>query len=177
MIKYVAFLRGINVGGNVLIKMEDLKKVFSSLKFKNVQTMLASGKVIFEATGKKLDITKKIEEILREKYKREIGVIVRSIEELERLVNVNPFKNIRITEQTRLYVTFLSEKSGTKLKIPYESPENDFKILSANDSELCSVITISQQKNSTDFMKILEKEFGKKITTRNWNTVQKIIKK
>ena len=49
MINYVAFLRGINVGGKKLIKMEDLSRVFVSLGFKNVRTFIQSGNVIFDA--------------------------------------------------------------------------------------------------------------------------------
>src|SRR5260221_10646488 len=50
--KYIAFLRGINVGGNNLIKMSDLKKQFEDLGFTNVQTVIASGNVIFETDKK-----------------------------------------------------------------------------------------------------------------------------
>src|SRR5258708_5109578 len=50
MTKFAAFLRGINVGGNKLIKMDDLKKCFAALAFKNVKTILASGNVLFEST-------------------------------------------------------------------------------------------------------------------------------
>jgi len=53
MIKYFAFLRAINVGGKNLIKMEDLKKIFESLGFKNVRTYIQSGNVIFESSEKK----------------------------------------------------------------------------------------------------------------------------
>ena len=51
--KYAAFLRGINVGGNNIIKMEELKKVFESMGFLNVKTILASGNVLFRVEGSK----------------------------------------------------------------------------------------------------------------------------
>ena len=86
----------------------------------------------------------------------------------------HPFKKIKTTPQTRLYITFLSDKTSSKLKIPYESPEKDFSILSVTKNEVISVLTLSANRSTTDVMKILEKEFGKKITTRNWNTVVKI---
>jgi uncharacterized protein (DUF1697 family) len=50
MIKYVAFLRGINVGGKRLIKMEDLRRVVESIGLKNVRTFIASGNVLFETS-------------------------------------------------------------------------------------------------------------------------------
>ena len=53
LIKYAAFLRGINVGGHTIIKMGELRKVFESLGFWNVKTVLASGNVLFEAPERK----------------------------------------------------------------------------------------------------------------------------
>ena len=52
---YVAFLRGINVGGNMPVNMDDLKKLFEARKFKNVRTVIGSGNVLFETTGTDVD--------------------------------------------------------------------------------------------------------------------------
>jgi len=174
LVKYVAFLRGINVGGHKLIKMAELKKAFESLGFEKVETLLASGNVLFDApkTGT-TTLTDRVEEGLKRAFGYQIGVLVRTIEEIQKLGMAKPFKKIKVTPQTRLYVTFLSEKPKSKLKIPYESPEGGFKILRVSDGEVCSVVTLSPGKKTTDLMKVLEKEFGKKITTRNWNTVIK----
>lgn len=163
------------MGGHKLIKMTDLKKAFESLGFQKVETLLASGNVVFDApkvgTG---TLTKKIEEGLKKELGQEIGVLVRTIEEIKSLIKVNPLKKIKVKPLTRLYVTFLSEKPKGKLKMPLESPEKDYRIVRVSPSEVCSVITLSPGKNTTDLMKVLEKEYGKKITTRNWNTVRKI---
>ena len=162
MAKYVAFLRGINVGGNKIIKMEDLKKVFQSMEFQNVQTLLASGNVIFETSEKDSGkLTRWIGEATKKAFGHDISVIVRSIDEIKKLIESNPFKEIKVTPQTRLYVTFLGENKKSKLKIPYQTPEKDFKILSLSDSEVCSVVVLSPNKKSVDLMKIIEKEFGK----------------
>jgi hypothetical protein len=71
----------------------------------------------------------------------------------------------------------LSEKPTSKLKIPYQSPEKDFCILLVTKGEVCSVLTINPTMKSTEAMNILEKEYGKNVTTRNWNTVEKLSKK
>jgi len=73
-----------------------------------------------------------------------------------------------------LYVTFLSETSDTSLEIPYESPEKDLRILRASNHEICSVLILSQKRGTVDLMSFIEKEFGKNVTTRNWNTVKKL---
>ena len=175
--KYVAFLRGINVGGHKLVRMEKLRSAFTSLGHKEVKTLLASGNVLFEtAAGDAEAHVARIEEKLKAAFGHEIGVQLRSIPELQKLAETNPFKNLKITPQIRFYVTFLREKAKLRLKIPHESPEGDFKILRVSDTEACSVITISPHGQTTDLMAFLEKEFGRKITTRNWNTIARILK-
>ena len=85
MAKYVAFLRGVNVGGNKMVKMEDIKKAFEALKFKNVKTLLASGNVLFEISkADETALCAKIAEKLKSVFGFEVGVLVRSIEELQR---------------------------------------------------------------------------------------------
>jgi len=177
LVPYAAFLRGINVGGHAIIKMEDLKKAFESLGLKNVRTLLASGNVLFEAPKTSVNVlTKKIEEKLAQKFKRPIGTLIRTIEELERLKKSGPFKGVKVTPQTRLYVTFLSEKPSSKLKIPYSSPDGNFRILRASETELSSVATLTPNNRTVELMAIVEKEYGKKVTTRNWNTIAKVLK-
>ncbi len=176
--KYVAFLRGINVGGNVLVKMTDVKKIFESLNFKKVQTVLASGNVLFETDKRTVkDLASEIEETLVKKYERPIGVLVRTVESLQKLSEQRYFKDIEITPSMRCYITFLSEKPQSNLKIPYISPEKDVTILAMTGTELVSVLTLGENRGTVDAMAIIEKEFGKKVTTRNWNTIEKILKK
>lgn len=172
--KYVAFLRGINVGGK-MVKMEALRKAIEELGYEHVKTLLNSGNVVFEAEEKN---EKKLQQVIEEKLEKVFGfhidVLLRTQKNIQALVSADPFKGIAVTPQTRLYVTFLSEKSVHALKIPYESPEKDFRILRVTDTEVVSVLTLSEKRGTTDVMKIPEKEFGKLITTRNWNTVKKI---
>jgi uncharacterized protein (DUF1697 family) len=176
MSKYAAFLRGINVGG-VVVKMDKLKKTLEAIGFTNVKTLLASGNVLFTApAASESALVKKIETKLEAAFGREIGVLVRKIEELQRLAESDPFAGIEVTPQTRLYVTFLSDKNKSSLKIPYTSPDGNFKIIRASDREVCSVATLSPNSRTVDLMSILEKEFGRKVTTRNWNTIEKVLK-
>ncbi len=177
VIAYVAFLRGINVGGNRVIKMTDLKKYFESYGFTNVQTVIASGNVRFDATeSDPAVLAPQIEAKLKKSTDFQIDVILRSLEHLKKAVEAEPFKKIPLKDNVRLYVTFLAEKPPGGLKIPYESPLKDFKILSATPRELFSVGYIRPNLKLIDSMAIIEKEYGKKVTTRNWNTIQKIVK-
>jgi len=111
MTRYAAFLRGINVGGHKPVRMADLEKAFGQLGFRNVKTVLASGNVLFEAPqGSASVLVKKIEEKLRKAFGHDIRVLIRTIEMLQGLAEENPFKGVIVTPETRLYVTFLSEK-------------------------------------------------------------------
>jgi uncharacterized protein (DUF1697 family) len=176
MTEYAAFLRGINVGGHKKISMEALRNAFAACGFKNIKTVLASGNVVFESPSNDFRALKQsIEAKIKKTFAMDVRVILRSLEELQSLADANPFAKIKITPQTRLYVTFLSEKPTSKLKIPYESPERDFKILRATHSEVCSMLTLSPKRGTVDVMDILEKEFGENITTRNWNTVLRVL--
>ncbi|MCI0538001.1 MAG: DUF1697 domain-containing protein [Verrucomicrobiales bacterium] len=176
MDKYVAFLRGINVGGHKPVKMDELRKAFEALGFQKVKTLLASGNVLFDTPkAKPLSLTRSIEAKLEEAFGHKIDVLLRSIGEIKALADSRPFQKIKVTPQTRLYVTFLSEKPKSDLKVPHESADKNFTILRVSNSEVCSVLTLSLKGRTVDLMDVLEKVFGKNVTTRNWNTITKIL--
>ena len=175
--KYAAFLRGINVGGHKPIKMDALAGAFRSLGFQNVKTILVSGNVLFDAPKTSPGVlTQKIEAKLEKAFGYPVGVTLRTVPEIQKLVKSDPFKNIAVTPQTRLYVTFRRDKTTGSLKIPYQSPEKDFQILRVSVGEVCSALTLSPDRQTTQLMNILEKEFGKTVTTRNWNTIVRILR-
>lgn len=173
---YAAFLRGINVGGKT-VKMAMLKAALEELGFTEVKTLLASGNVVFNAPkSSTAALTKKIEVQLENTFGFKIEVILRGITEFEEMVAVNPFKKIKVTPHTRLYVTLYAQPVKSGLKIPYISPGKEFRILSVTEKEVFSVLQLSDKVRTVDAMAIIEKEFGKKgATTRNWNTIQKIV--
>ena len=178
MTTYAAFLRGINVGGHKLVSMNRLRQAFESLGFKNVRTLLASGNVLFNAPLQGHPrLVRKIEAQLEQAFGHEISVILRTLDDLQALADLNPFRRIRVTPQTRLFVTFLSETPRTRLKIPYLSPDKSYRILRLARGALCSVLTVGPQwaKNLRQ-MDILEKEFGKRITTRSWSTLLRLLR-
>jgi len=167
--RYIAFLRGINVGGHAPIKMPVLKDVFEKMGFENVRTLLASGNVIFESEQNDKNIlSKEIESELKKVFRRDIKVMLRSLDDLEKLQSLEPFKDIKLTESIRLYVTFLTEKvQPHTMTIPYTFPQKEFSILHETPLEVFSVIDLSKGKGTTDVMAVLEKAYGSNVTTRN----------
>lgn len=176
MPRYVALLRGINVGGKKKVPMADLKKMLEASGYTNVKTLLNSGNAIFDAeTASRKKLKDEIERAIEKTFGFSAQTIIRSIDEIATLIKTHPFKGINVTPATRLYVTFMADAPVSTLKIPYESPDALYRILSVDDAHICSVLIVSDTKNTTDAMKILEKEYGKNITTRNWNTVEKMV--
>lgn len=174
--QYIALLRGINVSGHKKIKMADLKKLLSTLDFADIKTVLASGNVALTASGDAESIAQAIEAVISSEYGFDVPVIVRHAEAIRALVNSNPFAGIEVTDQTRLYITFLGpEAKSGGLDLPYESPDLEYRILRATDGEVFSVLVLSKKGGSTKAMDILGKTYGKDITTRNWNTVKKLM--
>lgn len=175
--RYIALFRGINVGGNKKVPMADLKKLLEKAGYTNVKTLLASGNVLFDSPEKKLPaLTQDIEALLEKKFGFTVPTIIRTLDEVRTLIATDPFKGIKVTDATRLYVTFRGAQTKRhSIKIPYKDPEADFHILSVTDGEICSYLIVGQDRGTVDAMGILEKEFGKNITTRNWNTVLKLL--
>jgi uncharacterized protein (DUF1697 family) len=175
---YVAFLRGINVGGRSLIPMAALKKILEEMGFKDVRTLLASGNVVF--ASEKTDIKGLSAEIgagLKQILKKDVGVLLRRLDDLEKVRSTDPFKGIAMTPGIRLYVTFLADKAVPRaLALPYASPRKEFRILAATRSEVFSVVDLASGKGTPELMAIIEKEFGSNVTTRNWNTVLKVLR-
>jgi uncharacterized protein (DUF1697 family) len=173
---YAAFLRGINVGGISTLKMADLVKAFEGMGFRNVRTVLASGNVIFEAPGEStVALSELITRKLREAFGRDILVIVRSIEDLRELEAQQPFSDVVVTPQTRLIVMFLSEDTIQPVMSDMPAHE-DFRIVCVHNRSICGVIDEEQGTATVQLMGALEKEFGKQVTTRTWNTVLRVIK-
>ena len=176
MIKYVALLRGINVGGSKLIKMAELNRIFVSLGLKNVRTYIQSGNVLFESSrADSVALTRHIEKGLHAGAGFEIPVVLRTIPELEAIVRLNPFKKVAADAAAKLYVTFLVEALKAKPKIPLLSPKKDCEIIHVTPREVFTVTFAMPSGRAGEWMAFIEKEFGKSVTTRNWNTVIKIL--
>src|SRR5687768_6597343 len=110
MTKILSFLRGINVSGKKLIAMEDLRALYGELGFTNVATYIQSGNVIFETEDTDpQEIAFKISAKIEEVYNFTVPVIIRTAEEIQAVLEDNPFLKEMYIEEDRLHVTFLAE--------------------------------------------------------------------
>jgi len=110
----IALLRGINVGGHKIIPMVKLKAIFESAGYKNVVTFIQSGNVLFDSTTSDTEILRtKIEKMLTESLGYDVPTIIRSAQEMKKIVSKNPFADEHVEKKTKYYVMFL-EKKPTK---------------------------------------------------------------
>ncbi len=176
MITYIAFLRAINVGGQKLIKMEVLRRIFESLGLKDVRTYIQSGNIIFASTStNSTGLTRKIEKKLKEVTGHEVTVILRKFSEIEVLVKQNPFRKIKPGSDGVLFVVFLSAMPTTKPKLPLVSKPENLEVLTIKDG---AAFVVSRRKKNGLFgypNNFVEKQLGVSGTTRNWSTVNKIV--
>lgn len=175
MPKYIALLRGINVSGVKIIKMEDLKGYFSDMGFRDVKTYIQSGNVVFEANKQTVTaLTKKITKGLEEALGYHVPVVTISTETMQEIQSADVFTNVLKSVPTaKKYVAFL-ERPLTKDEITYlHSLTNEVDVYYSTGNEI--YITIDETKGKSLYTNmLLEKKLKIYATTRNWNTVCKL---
>jgi uncharacterized protein (DUF1697 family) len=175
MFRFVVFLRGINVGGHVVVK-EKLKEAFNSLCFQKVSTYKQSGNIIFETdTSNPQEIKAKIEDKLRSTLGYEVAVFIRTIPQLKSLIELDAFKN-QEKEGASFLVTFLAtEPANFPLQLPLTIPKSTAQVLSARCTEVFSVTHGGGEGALPN--PFLESKLKMKATTRNMNTVREIVER
>lgn len=173
MTKYIAFLRAINVGGHT-VKMDHLKKLFESLGFSNIETFIASGNVIFEASSKNsLALEKKIADHLEKELGYAVDTFVRTIQEVIEIEKNNPFTPKG--KDDSVYVSFLHEtldKEKTATLMALKNKNNDFSLIGKE------IYWLRLNKDDSIFLKSsLEKLLKVSSTNRNMTTINKLIQK
>lgn len=176
--RYVALLRGINVGKRRATK-EQLAEIFVDLGFGNVRTLIASGNVVFDSNSganpvDEAILTTRIERGLHTGLGFTVDTMIRSMSAIEALLDGKPFQGIEVTKQTRLYITLLATNTDSALTLPSEQLDGALRILSRTEREVFSVLTLSEISRTVDAMAFIEREYGKRATTRNWNTIHKL---
>ncbi len=175
MLRLVAFLRGINVGGHIVVKAT-LQDAFFSLGFQNVSTYKQSGNVIFETDLADLEeVKEKIEAKLLDTLGYAVSVFVRRIDQLKGILSLDPFKD-QPKEDTSFLVTFLaSAPSNFPLPLPFTIPKSKAQIVAAQGTEVFSVTYGGGEGALPN--PFLESKLKVKATTRNLNILKEIVEK
>lgn len=175
MTKYIALLRGINVGGHT-VRMEALRPLFEELGLRNVRTYIQSGNVFFDTAGQDaLRLTRKIENQLKKALGYEVAVFLRTIPEMEAILAADPFGKLQVTSDMRLCVVFAADPIGGDLQLPLFSPKKDLQILQTRQHE-AYVVWYIQNGRPPSSQGFLDAALGKRTTTRFFHTAAKILK-
>lgn len=152
------------------LKMPELKSCFETEGFSDVRTLLSSGNVVFNARSSSLAaLERRAEKAMQSGLGRSFATIVRSTEYLQELVQSEPFARFSLPPTAKRVVTFLRSPSEPKLTLPIE--QDGASILAFTGSEILAAYVPSPK--GAVFMSLLERTFGKNITTRTLDTVRK----
>jgi uncharacterized protein (DUF1697 family) len=174
MPKFVAFLRGINVGGHNVIKMADLRAAFVSLGYANVETFIQSGNVVFESSIKKnAAFEQTIETQLQQSFDAQIPVVVRTADEVASVAKRNPFPDKPLGDAYNLYVAFAKQKLSSAQQAALQTAQNDFLNFHTGGADIYCLV----KKTAKPFNLNVEKIIGAPVTMRNWQTLGKLVAK
>lgn len=173
MERYVALLRGVNVGGKNKILMTDLASLFQDLECRSITTYIQSGNVIFSADAK---TAAKANHLICGNIKEQFGfqttIVLRSQTEIARIEKANPFVNENLPA-AKLYVMFLAERPSAKhlSQLGHNRSQPDQFTVIGSEIFLCL-------SNDAAVTKLTNAYFDAKLKTvstmRNWRTVQKL---
>jgi uncharacterized protein (DUF1697 family) len=171
----VTFLRGINVGGHAIVKMDALRALFVSLKFRDPQTYVQTGNIVFKTSERSLPaIAVTIQRAIEKKFACRPEVILRTVEELRAVVARNPFAERPEIEPGKLLVSFLAgvpaKDAAESLRLMAISPEE----LHLLNREVYIYFPNGMGKSKLPWSR-LDKVLKTPGTGRNWNSVNAIL--
>ena len=189
--RYVALLRGINVGGKNMIKMETLRATFGNLGFENVKSYINSGNIAFDvqkparskgtsgiggvvSNGELPDakLSAIIHDAIKKDFGLDISVMVRSMDEINEIVKNNPFEG-QFDNYKFLHVFFLESELSNGHKEMIDSIANDNERIEVIGRTLYCLLKISILDSAVG-KGFINRKLKIPATERNWQTVTKI---
>lgn len=171
----MALLRGINVGGNNIIRMVDLKRCFEDMGFTTVVTYIQSGNVVFNAgRGSAKGVAEKIERVLSSTFGYQSKVVVLSADQLERVVSEVPPGFGEDGSQYRYDVLFVRAPMKAQAALEQIPVADDVDQAHAGTHAVYFRRLISRAAES-QLDKLARRPVSQHITVRNWNTTTKLL--
>jgi|SRR5579859_342994 len=154
-------------------KMAALQAAFEAAGFAGVKTVLGSGNVVFEARGSsEAALERQAEAAMHQELGRVFMPIVRPIEQLRKILTSDPYRPFKVSPKAKRIVTFLRGRPNQKITLPVE--RHGARILAMRDGEIFSAYLPTPK--GPVFMTLIDKTFGKDLTTRTWDTLLKVVK-
>jgi len=171
--RYVALLRGINVGRAKPVGMADLKAEIEALGFGDVRTLLRSGNVVFSGKRKDAeDLARTLEHAIEQRFEMKVGVVVRTAAELEAIVEENPIPEAA-SEGSNLHVMFLAQPLPAAERDRIEPAQFEPDVVRIADLEV--YVWYRNGMSGSKTAEQLDRRIRTLVTDRNWNTVGKLL--
>ena len=173
MPRYIALLRGINVGGGNMMKMDDLKAVFAGLGFENVVSYINSGNLAFDTKKvAEAKLVAQIEDGVETKFGKRVDVIVREQKDIERIIKNNPFDG-QYESHKQMHVLFLREPMPKEKEELLQASAFPGEKYDVRDREIYNLLP-NGVAGSLLTKGFFEKKPRVSYTGRNWRTVEKL---
>jgi len=174
---YVVLLRAVNLGGHGKLPMADFRSLLAGLGYRNVETYIQSGNAVFDAPGPPAKVAKAIAAALEKRMGAPAGVLIRTHDELDRVVAANPYKPEAAADGSKVHVAFLSAAPGQGAvseldRIVAQYPQRRDRYHLSGDTLYLHLPDGAAETKFTGRM--LDRATGVVGTARNWNTVLKL---
>ena len=180
MSTHVAWLRAVNVGGKGVVKMTDVREAFESAGCRNVRTFQAAGNVLFDAPGARggalpNSLKTRIHAGMQHLLGGEPGICYRALDEVEAIVAADPFGTLATDRMVKLYVVFMERRPARMPSLPLVFPKEAIEITHVRSTE---AFVVSRRKPNGllyGFPNACVESLGVVATSRNWNTVTRLV--
>lgn len=167
MPRYAAFLRGVSP---MNAKMPDLKRCFEAAGFSDVRTLLSSGNVVFSTRSAGWQtLERRAEKAMQSGLGHSFGTLIRPTAYLRELLESDPFAEFALPPSAKRVITFLRQPAGADIRLPVE--RDGARILKVAATEVFTAYEPTAKGPA--FMGLIERMFGKDVTTRTVDTVRK----
>jgi uncharacterized protein (DUF1697 family) len=173
MPRYVALLRGINLGPRNRVAMPALREALEEAGFDDVKTYVQSGNVVLGSGAKPEAVRRKVEQVIADRFGLEIPVVVRTRAELAAVVKRNPLGKVA-TEPKRYQVSFLEKKLPAKTLKELEAVAAPSERVAAHGRELYAWHPAGVARSKL-WAALAGRGLGVTATARNWTTVTKLL--
>jgi uncharacterized protein (DUF1697 family) len=174
MARYVALLRGINVGGRNLIKMVALKASFEDQGYGNVATYIQSGNVIFDSKEPAAKLERKIEDMLAVTFGYEASVVLRTHAQMRSIVDRAPAGFGSQPNRYRYDVLFLKASLSASAVLKTVPIKEGVDEVHAGPGVLY-FSRLSSKATQSRLSRFASMPVYRSVTNRNWNTTVKLL--
>jgi uncharacterized protein (DUF1697 family) len=172
---FIGMLRGVNVGGHNKIKMDALRVICESVKCENPKTHLQSGNVVFRSAERNLaKLSTTLETAIERKLRFRPTVMLRTVPELREIIGRNPFAKRANIEPSKLVVSFIGGEPSAEARKALSAMDIAPEEMHVIGRELYIYFCNGQARPKLSWARV-DKILGLPTTSRNWNTVTKLL--